>query len=379
MRALRAQTGINTLLGLPSPAGLREFLTACTPAVAPTLLRRAHDQVDHFERSLDAIPGRRRGLAGMARADNAAQRRLLDRGLRRALFNQQSDLLGYSLRCSHATMIVLPHQADPARADAIQLLARCDLTRTRPGGGPIACFGVKGFAALGTEDAADKARLFGHDEPTAYLMSEHCKGGVNLTTVNVNATHAEIRLAPSEPPLHQPATLVCVQRVPGALSRFAKPGLSSEWFECISRAPSRALVMDVLVHRAVPLAGPLRFSARLFTPAPPVEPGRGPALDVPDQLDLDADCSTLPLGLSGCESDGFPRYLDAVERIVAGAGFRADDLWGCRVQWDFPVLMSSVIAWLPLPNAPNPTQLAQEASQLESTSERVAIVPPPHG
>lgn len=348
VRAVHSPQITDVVHELPSPEGLRIFLTAATRlGLAEGVRDRAALSIRRFEEFLDEIPGGRGGLDAAAAEWSTATRERTENAAKQAIFRSMSSLLGYSAESSLATVILQPSSENEGFVDAAYVLAKHNIVRLRPEGA-ITAFG---FAGGRTEGQGSSSTLAGvaTDDLTQYLLRGHCSKPLP-SLVAVRGVSSLLAVLPEgTPEVNEPVTIASAQLVRRSGVRPTSPGMAANWESHSPRMPSKRLQLDVLVREDT-YAMPPRVTTSLMSIAPPTLVGGADSIN-PDHVSLSMPVSMLARGLPDLASTITPSYEAMIEEVFEGLGWNRSRFVGYRCSLRYPVPLVALAFWFDAPTA----------------------------
>ncbi len=351
-RGLRASTAYELIHFLPAPTGLRIYLRAAAQAGVPrALTARAERAVDAFQALLDGLPGGRAALDTLISASVAEVRDRSERSAKQAVYRGMSTLLGFHCDAITSTLIFFPSERSD-RVDAVEVSQRRGIRRLRPST-PVALFSVamdvKGEAdgelpVLETIDGGRNVR-----DPRRYLLPGHSSDPLpDLDLIEENG-HLVFGLSDDTISLHHPVTVASILVVRRGWPRYRDETAPDAARTYLLHYPCKRVVREVYVHDEIYVgANPdVRFefpSPRGSRTARPT--GKAARLNT---LDVVCPIEQLGVGITRGAVPGLPGHAEMVRDAFALAGLDATRFRGYRTDLAYPVPMTTMGWWIPVP------------------------------
>ena len=336
VRAAKSGTATDAIHEIPSPEGLRIFVSAAArlklePGVRETAIQRIRE----FELLLAEVPGGRAGLDAIASSWSPATRMRAEHAARQATFKSMSTLLGYFTDTAVMSVFVQPSDEDPALTDSLYLMGKLGLRRLRPGG-RITVYGLQQI------------------DPELYrttveggLLSEFCSTPLPELQM-VKRPGVELAVVPEDAlPLGEEMTVVASQMVRRGGSRPRTPGATPAVEGLVLRMPAKELVFDTFVREDTYLVEP-RLTATLHGFVPDNVDPDDPAFGL-DAVGVTTKMERLSRGLEDVDCPEVPSYRSMVEEGFARSGWDRSRFVGYRCRMRYPVPLVRLTYWFSAP------------------------------
>lgn len=347
LRALRPPDIASVIYEVPSPEGLRIFLTAASRCgLAEANRDRASRAVRDFERLIGEFPGGRSGLNAAFAGLSPATRDHTERSAKQAIYKSMATLLGFCCDVSLCTFVIRRSPSDPNYIDTAYVLGKFDVRRLRPSRA-ITMFGRTNLPAKpGDPDPAAGLTLTGSrsDDVRDYLLLDHCSKPLPPLDV-VQTKNAALNVLPEGVPMVNES----VTMVSGQLAHRTAYIAGGERYPCYegftARMPSKVLVMDALVEDGLFDGPPILGTTLQSISGVPVAPGNS-SFNL-DEVSLQAPVEPLARGIASMSHEYVPDYPKLMEQVFAALNWNPSHFSGYRTTVMYPVPVVNLSYWFP--------------------------------
>lgn len=324
LNALKCETPLESMQRLPGPATLRAFVEAMgRDGVAAARVETALAAIRRFDALIRDDFGTRGKLnaAICAHAPSMVRRQELES--RQRVFTGMRELRGGEADAWVATHMLAPDRDDPSRLNARILQGFVGLRQLRPDIAVHFDF-MPAETPSGTMDAADRSdglEEFYANPPAPLVRSEI-------------AGRAVSRLAPGRIGKDSACDMLSLNRLQGALPRFARsPGRRNGSFALI-KTPVKVLLLDIVLPAEL-LDGtePELF---VFAPGPRNCTNVNDRIDDLDRVDVSERIGVLDSGLGRFEVPAVPNYRRMLEKMAGELGQDLDAMRVHRLSVAYP-------------------------------------------
>jgi hypothetical protein len=330
-RASKAQDPLATMLTLPGPAPLRQFLRAAeTNGVPAEFLAPADRLIDQFETLIRDEFGERACLDGLIASllpEARSRHTLLHK---QSVYRGMAQLKGSSTEVLVNTAVILP-SASPEFVDGLWVLGWFGLRRIRPDATVRISTGRIGqITATDPTVTLEGQRIAG---PHGIVLGAFCSPTMpRLETIETGGVIHYV-LGGSEVGRSTAVDVVMATKTPRCMPRGNAPGqhrLRGPTMEVNS--PCRLAIFDVLV--AAGLCGPPPQLRLYDTTVYGLADMNDPARDI-DRMDACETVQSLGHGGSAIRVAELPRYSELIEYVLhrVGRDLREFDVFRCQSQY----------------------------------------------
>ena len=343
IRAVRAPDTAGVLNEIPSPEGLRIFLSALPMSFDLGGRQRAAEAVRAFELLIDEFPGGRSALDAAAGEFSPALRERTQHAAKQGMFRAMSSLLGYSADVSLSTCIIQP-SASGRSLDVVHILGKYGVRRIRPSG-PVTLMGRQRTAEHATPLESTRVEsVLGEvsTRPESYLIQDLCSSNLPPLQAIEEGKLWLCVLPENVPGINTPISVTTGHIVRNDSHRFAVSGEEQARESFTPRMPTRLLVLDTYVRRDTFAYPDPRVTATLMGLSQTANNHDSVTLQL-DSVQLETPLVSMGKGLDGAECSEIPGYTRSLERVFKNLGWNASDFVGhrCRVQYPVPMVMMS--------------------------------------
>jgi hypothetical protein len=332
---------------LPGEGAIRSFLQAAARRGAPAaLVAEAERAAARVGALVDTHAGDRASLDMMLGAI-AGPAHHIEEQRRRDAFRGNSFIWGIQARTRLFTSIVAPGKGDSL--DVAVLDGLIDLRRNRAGAPCVlAETWVRDSARPGAPIRMEPLWPAGDTDPALPpVIPEFCSSPMPaMRPVRVGEGHVRVELTPGA--IGETGAITCITGhvYRGVGSRIRREGDPTLDFAARVNKPAEVLIHDLIVHRS--LFGPIEPIVRVFSElsGPVVE---HESLSRLEQLPMAAAVKHLGRGPDVAASSDTPRYTDLLRWTFQRLGWDGADFDVHRTRMRYPVVPSSVVLSVDLP------------------------------
>ena len=353
VRAIRAPDPLVGLLESPAPGGLRIFLGKARAAGVDTDVCDAlSDTITRFESLLTRFPERRSALDAAISGWVPEVKERRERAGKQAIYKALSYLQGCRADAVTMTHILRPSSGSHATWDQILISSRHGLRRLRPAA-RVAVFGVH----MADDDcpgpdpyhtSIDGSRLTG--DPNQVLLKEFCSEPLPKFAVVVRGRTIRYALADKDPPINVPVDITIAHLIRDASAAHQTEQNPDYAIASVVRLPAKVLVVDVLLHKDIPLESPPTVTTRLYGMPGPL-PSRDDALVKLDDVDISASIEYLGQGLDHAACVEVRSQPDIIAAAMSRAGWDSEQFHVFRSRIVYPVPFFHLTTWIRRPSA----------------------------
>ena len=351
VRAVRADSDVELMHVIPSPAGLRILAELAAAFVSPGLIEALAAATARFQDLLDAVPGGRAALDARISEASFHVRGKREKMERQASFKAMSYLLGHFCETLATSLFLVP-SANGRTVDGIEMQRRVGLRRMRPST-PLALLSV--FVGPEHEPSGEAVRFETIDgdlaprDPSRFLLTEFSTRPLPELQVIREGDITTLLIA-GDPVVPAPPRLTSAFRIVNGWLR--EPEAATEALRgYVLHIPCRTLVRDVFVADG------------LFPGVTPgvsfLLPGPRPHTPPPDEnrprhfteVELTTSITQLPAGPRAYAAPGLSDHPEATRHVLERAGHGDTRFRGWRCEMTYPVPLIEMIWWFQHPVA----------------------------
>lgn len=339
LRAISRPNPVAVVQNLPGPVPLRTLMERSLECGArPETVSKAQEEVKTYA-ELVRHAGDVKSFEAMLSAWLPDERRVFETARRQAVFRALSELDGASCSLQVNTIVLAPG-AEDGRLDLVGVTGLFGVRRVRPDA-HVALSTLR--LPLGPEAKEGASRrptsLDGtpvDTEPDARRLDEFCMASPAPLVPQQFGDYVQYQLGPTDIGASAEFDLLTAELNRGAGSvRLEGPGGASPFFSTLPQFPTRLLVFDILLHRAI--FEPATAELELYVPG-----GRG--LAVPndparqsDRRDSTEALTEIGYGLRDLRIGEYPKYPSLVRHVVDTLRFDVADFRAFRLRVQYPL------------------------------------------
>ena len=353
IRAAQTEDPLAALLVLPGAQGLSMIARSARRAgVAATLCDALVERARELDAIIAALPDGKADLEATLAGWFPQEMSRGERRARLAAHRSAVFLAGTSLEAAYECEIHMPGQND-GWCDSITLAMRLGFRRLRLGSRHI----VSGLPSVANDyPGLTMSTLDGEpydDGPLKAVVREFSSDPLPNFDVMPRGRGWMFAIGSASPDLGEPVDVATALRVRGICPRYATDELEYEHFTMALRKPTRALVMDLLIHKSMFVTGEPELTTRLYGEAPPPpriahSPDGKPLFSEYDPIASSAELRRLGPGMEALASPLVPRVRDFVGFGLQKLDTTIHEFRAYRISIEYPLPGMQYRVWMPL-------------------------------
>jgi hypothetical protein len=348
VRAAQADTDLELMHIVPSPAGLNILAHSAARVADPGAIEDLRAATERFQALLDTVPGGRAAIDAQISESSYAVREKSEQIAKQASFKSMSFLLGQFCDTLATSLFLVP-SANGRTVDGIEISRRIGLRRMRPST-PLALLSF--HIAPEDDRPGDSIQFVPIDDtaapgPTAFLLPDFSTRPLPDLEVMREGSITTLVLPP-DPTVNAPAQLTSAFRIRNAwLKEPENPVQSLRGY--VLHVPARRLVRDVFVAEGLYPGATPRVSFVLPGPRASTPPPNDSGPRHFTTLDLATSIEQLPAAPLAYALPGVRDHAAATAHVLARAGHASTRFRGWRCAVTYPVPLIEMIWWLSHP------------------------------
>jgi hypothetical protein len=346
VRAIQADSNLELMHIVPSPAGLRILAELASSAVDRGVINELRKLTEQFEDLLHAVPGGRAALDAQISESSQLVRERREQIAKQASFKSMSFLLGHFSELLTTSLFLVPSE-NGRTVDGIEVHRRIGFRRMRPRT-PVA---LLSFHSAPEDDPGGDAIRFetihgssGDADPTAFLIPDFSSDPIPELEVVRDDRLTTLVLA-GDPSVHAPAKLTSAFRIRNAWSLTPSANIQTVR-GYVLHVPCAKLVRDLFIAEDLFPGATPRISFSVPGPrANPYAPGVSERRHFA-AVDLTASIEQLPATPRASAVPGLADQTDAIRYVLEQAGQAGTRFRGWRCAMTYPVPLVEMMWWL---------------------------------
>ena len=345
LKAVHAGDSLAVAHLMPGPEPLRRIIkSAERRGIDPSLVSRAADAADEFERLIDREAGDRAGLDAIISGFLPEAREKYELASKQAAFKGMSQIKGLSIESEISTAFFAPCASDSRRVDRAMLLGKFGVRRLRPG--------VRIEFGSGTPRGSTAITPAGDGIPpslSTVLLKQYSSSPIPRFEVQTCGDLCFHWMVGSQIGIRSAADLVMAEYAPSVGKRF-RTSDGRLWAAAITvqDAPAKRLTKDVFVHRDL---YPDTSPELLVYDTIPRGPARFNDLDREnDRLPVIESIASLGWGTSNARLAHVARYVEMLEHVCSLNRWDPNAFRAYRLDVAFPVYGAQYMMGFKLPH-----------------------------
>ena len=346
VRAAHADSDVELMHLVPSPAGLRILAELAASAVAAPVIEELAQLTDRFQDLLDSVPGGRAAIDAQISEKSFLVRGKREQIERQASFKSMSFLLGHFCEVLTTSLFLVP-SANKRAVDGIEIHRRIGLRRMRPST-PL---GLLSFAVSPEDERTGESIHFrtidgdlAAENPTAFLLPDFGSRPLPKLEILREETITTLVLA-GDPRVAAPARLASAFRIVNAWPRQPDTPVHS-LRGYVLHVPCRRLVRDVFIAEGLFPGATPRLTFLLPGPRPHTPPPGDDRTQHFTEVELTTSIEQLPTSPQAYAIPGIGDHPAATRQVLERAGHADTRFRGWRCAMTYPVPLIEMIWWL---------------------------------